>query len=1693
MPFYGDVQAELDAVDARQTAMEMARRQAQSTNAAQISRANQIQRNYKWLPPGASMAFAKGGIDDDTIQRIASTALTNKSQNTALGLNQPGDVVDAATEARRLRTEWIKNHEAGISKAVQPIADVAHKVGGAVLGATATGDNPLARGLRTVSRNTMAVMDAPRQLIQGSYRTVSEDIQKHGLFGSIEDTNAEYQAGTLNTGTLPGQLDIGQTLKSLVHGRRVDQGSGFFVNPDSGVGQARQAEEAKFGQMRYADGSMHNRSIGRDFASMFTEPGSRGFQVLSGATDAGVAIGADLPGNQITQGLKAAHQFQAIGEGIEYADDVSRIRKARDAAGLIFNPGSRATYSPEVMEGWLGTSTGINTVTKLAGSDEREIFKMAPKMPADMVRALARAETPEEVRTVLRAGLGRGAEALPTTKLGQYGVTAKSHMPDVYKRWVNRLPSDVWPDLDNADELLTSFDRELDAMNMPGDRQAFHFNAMAEHPDALTEEGKTMTRNLRAKAIWAARDETVDHIVWKQSDLTGLEGIDPFTVDIHKGTYLSDIGIEQPLSSEQKAKINQIRENQRRVREIFNPSKQGRLHDQVINNMLEDGSNASIWQATYAGGRNFDPEAIGMAWKNSLDEDVRGAVNNYSGMGYIHDERWSAENVGRTLDNPTAHAALQKHLADSGIPETVTVYRGSEAGATATGKYINASLDPTQAGFYAGPDGDLVKMTVPRSSIVGFGNTAEHEVLIRADEAGKAERVAFDALRAEEDAYRMGDGKIVLGDAPDPWLLSEFHGRFLPTPDWNAVHKELSSIGPMLNAQGNVISTQWAHNVQEKIWKPLVVFRSAAMLRIVGETQAGMYAAGLDNIASNPLNTMSLLLADTKLGERFGLKRGLRNGVLGDEVDDADGIKRALNVSSMYSTAKAEKHLPEGMVRIDRGERPYHEALTFEIELLRKETSDPLPRMIADALAKNESLDTIKERFWAMEDYRRDLQEIAPFRRLQDGVEPMMDRNFTDAYVEGTADRIRLKTGMDPTLLDEIIDPKMNRDEILAHIKTLDQDALPAMVKGPKALTAAQEKSRREVVDRLFGALIRKPVHLMSESPAVRQAYWREVKRLAPLVDPEHADELLAQAAKAGLNKGEMRQLEYFARREVPGAAEGGVRNALNLEQVNELGQTKSVQMLQRLFEDHVSKRRFIDAIGLVSPFAHVWAESLGRWSKFLAEDPTLMHNLQYAFNAARNPDVAKATVGSFMGVPEGRGFLYPDTDGKERFAYPMSAQMMKAVSGVDAPLTGSLQGLSLGFDILPGVGPIMSIPIAQTIPKTPEWDGVRDVVFPYGQPKSLLDLRTQLPPWLQRVGAGVGVPGMEDERSMAATTMDIMRVKLAEGGYDIHNADPQIADAENKRLLSESRKAATWFTVMRGVAGFTSPSAPAPEWWLEDKTGKRIMLQSLTDDYQKMYTEDPQNAVTNFMDRYGDNAMLAIQGKTVSVALGGGMPPTKQAEQWTRGAAKGIDKDLPLAYGFFAPRGDDDKLDFTVYDRQIASGERAALTPEQMLQESNRRVAQTIYYTARNELPTNLSVKQSALMRGLREDLEKRYPGYESKFGEDIVGVPNKASVGQTIDQLIKATGDDRLADNAATSTLIDYLKIRDHVRAESAGKLGNADTWATSKKGAKARAALWEVGNRMAQTNKAFAPMWESVLYREFQSEFETDQGVK
>lgn len=1508
MPFLGDVQSEIDEIDRRQRARETARSTAARVPPSSIPQIVGIAQKYPWIPGGVVLALGQAGIPDERIASVADSILRARERDPQ-GLYRLGEQVLAEQEAQRPKNESTLSKVfggvktgAGWASGVTPIRKalgsnlarnnpVTDHVLEPLARGIATGDNPLASGVRGVSRQVSAYGDFPIQYTQGMYRAVSDD--PVGF--------AKRQALTLGQSALfdaGSQTDLGASAFQLGLEGRVDQGSGFFVGDRSRVADMRRANERSHGVVMYdqdGDGvaEPHSRSIGRDAAGLVVEPGTRPYTLLSGLVDFGVALGASAPTAATSRERLLAKDFKVVGSSID--QNATAIDRLRDSIGMIARPGGRSTYSPQLFDYWADTTNGRKVIEGLAERDAYDIYKATKgKIDGPLLKRLAESQDPNEIRDLLRKGLGHGAETIPTSRLDRYGAALREQsVPGSRqaRRMLNRMPTTV-VDLDDADDVLQQLDRQLDKMKSSPELKRDLFNRMAaiEH-----KQGDRITWNKRKAVFLTAVDDWFDRAT--EPIMRRAAG--------------------QPLDAKAQKRYDEIRN-------IFRPMRDGRLEDETIYDMDAVGKNRSIFDAV---------------------------------------------------------------------------------------------IDPAS-------------------------------------------------------------GQVDLGERPSPWLLSEFVGSTMATPDWDQAARSVSKLAPLLNNPAIKVPRSYALAFQEQLWKPLQILRGALGLRVIGEEQAGMFGSGMTSFLNNPVRAMSLVLADSKVGERLR-KYGV-TGALGTmEADargrflgDADEFRKVYAQSTSFKQSGGRVVLNK-MARYTKGEPGYLDAAADELNVIG---ADPIGRMAANALHQNVDVQHVKDAFWQMDQYRKDLAEIAGPGRG----DIVLSRQGADAYVDGIVDRIRLKTGDRAELLDALAngaDPDTVRKAVEEHV-----DALPLKVKGQRTVLddpTKMEEARRALsatTSWLFSKLLLNPERSLSRSSALRQEYWKSVREMAAQVDPKYADTLVESAKKSNLARGEIRLIERNARAQV--------KNGIDLDTLHEISTGHAVDNVQRIFEDLMERRNVIEALRLVAPFGHVWAEAMTRWGKILKDNPMVLNRIGNALETGRNP-----AFGELTGAPEGRGFLFNDpATGQERFAYPLSAHMMGMATGADIPLTGSLKGLSLGFDVLPGLGPVVQAPIAAALPNGPEWDDARSILFPHGEPRSVLDGHELAPIWLQRTLDGLGLKGWEDQRTKANATWDTARYLASTGKYNLH--DPVVAQAETERLLTDARSMSTKIQLIRGLAGSALPSSPAPEWWLEDKTGRRFLAYALSNEYNDLLATQPENATLEFMRRHGEAAMLLLQGKTVSVALGGGLPPTKEASKWSR-ANPGLGDDLPLAFGFFAPRNEGDVFDFATYQDQIGDG-RVPLTPEQMLASSNRAVAQAQYYAVRNKAPKVLNVQQAAYMRKFREDLAKKYPGYSAE-GDDIPGFPARASIPDTIAQLKRAVTDDRLAGNKLTEPLAKFLKLHDTVEATSRRLFDdNKDSWQTNKKGAAIRQMYYEAGQALAADSPEFAAVWETVFYREFETQYERDQGI-
>ncbi len=447
-------------------------------------------------------------------------------------------------------------------------------------------------------------------------------------------------------------------------------------------------------------------------------------------------------------------------------------------------------------------------------------------------------------------------------------------------------------------------------------------------------------------------------------------------------------------------------------------------------------------------------------------------------------------------------------------------------------------------------------------------------------------------------------------------------------------------------------------------------------------------------------------------------------------------------------------------------------------------------------------------------------------------------------------------------------------------------------------------------------------------------------------------------------------------------------------------------------------------------------------------------------------------------------------------FVYPFTGAINKALLGIPVPLTGRVEGLSMVSEVFPSTGPVAQVPLKYLIPADdPAWDGVREFLFPFGEPEDPLNPGSfveneVLPPWAKRTLQGLavktGVRDPDDIRLFANSVDQVSRYLASTGEYDLHGDD---AAAETARMLDDAKDKAAWFTMIRGAFQFGAPSAPSPRWLVEDVNGERLMTVTLIEDYRRLLEEDFESAPERFLELHGEDNFLVMQGFSFSIS-GGGLPPTKEAKAWLFDN-KGIDDEFRLSYGFFAPKDTEHEFDYQVYLDSFEKGDRAALTTGQFLRLGQARLGRQQYNKAREEVQSRMDADgRKTRTTGERQflvdteaQLKKEYPGYQ-----DNAGLPRRASVEQIIDEMALAVEDDRLRDEPMAVSVRTYLDARVEAKAKAV-ELGLAG-FSSAQAASGLRLFLVDTAAALTAENPGFAEVFEFVFEREIRAGLDKDE---
>lgn len=679
----------------------------------------------------------------------------------------------------------------------------------------------------------------------------------------------------------------------------------------------------------------------------------------------------------------------------------------------------------------------------------------------------------------------------------------------------------------------------------------------------------------------------------------------------------------------------------------------------------------------------------------------------------------------------------------------------------------------------------------------------------------------------------------------------------------------------------------------------------------------------------------------------------------------------------------------------------------------------------------------------------------------------LKSRAAGDAYVDSVAERVAVKTSHHADLIDAVRTGEFNGQLIYGAEQGADRDGLlnafirhveeltadtgdaatnvgPAVVKRARMVRSRENhtlfRAMDKAMERFFHVIIGLPLDKTMYSPAFRQLYWRRMAELSQHATPEAKTAILESARQFKISD------EIVA---AIGRAPGA--GSYTVDELHTLANGFAAQESLKLLDDMTSKSQFADIARNFFPFAEAWKDALVEWSRIVATNPRVVRRFQQTVNGAR-----------------GSGFFAPDPDtGEETFTFPLSAQITRSVLGVEVPLTGRVGGLNIFSDspLMPGFGPVVQLPVNAFLPDKPDYDGVRNLVMPYGS-ESLGG--TFVPSWASKAWAAM--KGDEGDRLFANSMKDVMAYLYSTGDYDISTTQGM------NRLKSAARTKARGLMALRALAQVMGPTSASPNFKAETKNGDAFTFV-LADRLREMYAEDERArrrhktvdtpADERFLQEFGPKVLLYLQSKTQRTGTG---PLSKAGYDWVRDN-EGVVRDYDDVYGFFAPQGDD--FNFDAYNRLLSNGELRTLSPKEYLEAANARAANMIYRNARDQLgprAANSDAGRAALHK-LRDRLVDKFPGYSS-------GVVNTGRRDQQIRQLRLAVNDPRLANNDVAKAVRAYMEVRQ----AALDKLGKSNLYSLSSKSAAPFAArLREVADHLLETTPEFWDVFDSVFARE------------
>lgn len=622
-----------------------------------------------------------------------------------------------------------------------------------------------------------------------------------------------------------------------------------------------------------------------------------------------------------------------------------------------------------------------------------------------------------------------------------------------------------------------------------------------------------------------------------------------------------------------------------------------------------------------------------------------------------------------------------------------------------------------------------------------------------------------------------------------------------------------------------------------------------------------------------------------------------------------------------------------------------------------------------------------------------------------------------------------------------------------------------------------------QAVDWFFN-IATKVENVVNFSPEFRMSYWDHVGRYVGMINDDALDSLLVNAKKSlapltvnGKNISLRRHPSLRAiNKEIAARKKGkSVTDGISLDTMNSMAAKKASDYTKNLFYDASRQRQYTNAIRAIFPFAQAQFNTMYKWSQLLKDNPVQFYKLGRAYNALTQEGSSAIYDLTGTKYDENQGFFYKDEFGETRFRYPLAGSIIGALAGknIDSAqalqLTAPVQSLNLVFGAvnpaIPGIGPMGQIIYGASGKSKafgPEWDAMRQIIFPFGEPEGIQDL--VFPAWLKK---SVLLGLLNNDAAVERGVKDWAGYLASTGDY---GDNPLANDAERNQLFNDARGLSRWTGLMTAFFQSIAPATPSQEVFAKDKNGAlrtQTFLYNAFEQISKKYPGDYFATVGEFSDTFGIKNLLPIlAGSTRSVRGTGDAWSflNKNPEVADKYATKTGD-----IVPYFFPGGE---AATAYYNWQKATGRRRNLRPEELEQ-----YAENIVYSMAK---SQISEEQAAM--GYSDvwytdeiiKLNDRFGGSAPVMSTDIGSAEDKiANVGKALQD--PAFQESPIYKETAQfyAAYKEFEKFLQEVRSSATPAMGGGNWYAKEKS-----KELDTLATQLMINNSAFARMYYGVF---------------